>query len=146
MITIYKKKNKPKDMELIVLNDIFFNKYTAERLDDRAEEIIDKIDHSQMLDKYAISSRFDGMKLNIDKLSTGCKTALNVLYNPDKVFDIRECGDNALDVIYALPRGNVYCEYPLISFDMDKVNVYEKKGMREIDSYEELKEWWKSEN
>jgi len=58
-----------------------------------------------MLDKYAISSRFDGMKLNIDKLSTGCKTALNVLYNPDKVFDIRECGDNALDVIYALPCG-----------------------------------------
>ena len=97
-------------------------------------------------DKYAISSRFDGMKLNIDKLSTGCKTALNVLYNPDKVFDIRECGDNALDVIYALPCGNVYCEYPLISFDMDKVNVYEKKGMREIDSYDELKEWWTSEN
>lgn len=146
MITIYKKKNKPKDMELIVLNDIFFNKYTAERLDDRAEEIIAKIDHSQMLDKYAISSRFDGMKLNIDKLSTGCKTALNVLYNPDKVFDIRECGDNALDVIYALPCGNVYCEYPLVSFDMDKVNVYEKKGMREIDSYEELKEWWTNEN
>jgi len=29
---------------------------------------------------------------------------------------------------------------------MDKVNVYEKKGMREIDSYEELKEWWTSEN
>lgn len=146
MITIYKKKNKPKNMELIILNDIFFNKYTAERLDDRAEEIIAKIDHSKMLDKYAISSRFDGMKLNIDKLSTGCKTALNVLYNPDKVFDIRECGDNALDVIYALPCGNVYCEYPLISFDMDKVNVYEKKGMREIDSYEELKEWWTSEN
>ena len=146
MITIYKKKNKPKGMEMIVLNDIFFNKYTAERLDDRAEEIIAQIDHSQMLDKYAISSRFDGMKLNIDKLSTGCKTALNVLYNPDKVFDIRECGDNALDVIYALPCGNVYCEYPLISFDMDKVNVYEKKGMREIDSYEELKEWWTSEN
>ena len=68
------------------------------------------------------------------------------MYNPDKVFDIRECGDNALDVIYALPSGNVYCEYPLISFDMDKVNVYEKKGMREIDSYEELKEWWISEN
>ena len=36
--------------------------------------------------------------------------------------------------------------YPLISFDMDKVNVCDKKGIREIDSYEELKEWWTGEN
>ena len=69
----------------------------------------------------------DGTTLNIDKLSTGCKTALNIMYNPDKIFDIRECGDNALDVIYALPDGNVVCDYPLISFDMSRVNVFEKK-------------------
>ena len=146
MITVYKKKPRSKDLEFVTLNDVFFNKYTVSSLDDRAKEIIERIDHSQMLSQFTISSRFDGMTLNIDKLSTGCKTALNVMYNPDKVFDIRECGDNALDVIYALPSGNVYCEYTLISFDMDKVNVYEKKGMREIDSYEELKEWWISEN
>ena len=84
--------------------------------------------------------------MNIDKLSTGCKTALNILYNPDKVFDIRECGDNALDVIYALPNGNVYCDYPLISFDMGKVTVRDKKGSRVIDSYDALKEWWTSED
>ena len=146
MITVYKKKPRSKDLEFVTLNDVFFNKYTSSRLDERAEEVIQQIDQSKMLDNYSISSRFDGKKLDIDKLSTGCKTALNVMYNPDKVFDIRECGDNALDVIYALPCGNVYCEYPLISFEMDKVNVYEKKGMREIDSYEELKEWWTSEN
>lgn len=136
----------PKNMGKVVLNDVFFNKHTVSRLDDRAKEIIAQIDHSEMLSQFTISSRFDGMMLNIDKLSTGCKTALNVLYNPDKVFDIRECGDNALDVIYALPSGNVCCDYPLISFDMDKVNAYDKEGMREIDSYEELKEWWTSEN
>mgnify|MGYP002575536800 FL=1 len=146
MITVYKKKPSAKGMELIVMNDIFFNQSTVSLLDDRAKEIIRQIDHSDMLSPFSISSRFDGMALNIDKLSTGCKTALNVLYNPDKVFDIRECGDNALDVIYSLPEGNIYCDYPLISFDMDKVMVYEKKGKREIDSYEALKEWWNHEN
>ena len=105
-------------------------------LDERAKEIIATIDHSEMLSQYTIGSRFDGVTLNIDKLSTGCKTALNIMYNTDKVFDIRECGDNALDVIYMLPSGNVYCDYPLISFDMDKVYVYEKKGTRVIASYE----------
>ncbi len=142
MITVYKKKPSPNDLELVTLNDIFFNKSTATRMDDRAKEIIAKIDQSEMLSPYAIASRFDGMKLNIDKLSTGCKTALNILYNPDKVFDIRECGDNALDVIYALPSGNVYCDYPLISFDMDKVMVRDDRSVREVESYEALKEWW----
>ena len=146
MITVYKKKSIPKDMKLVVLNDIYFNQNTVALLDDRAGDIVAQIDHSEMLGQYAIRSRFDGTTLNIDRLSTGCKTALNVLYNPDKVFDIRECGDNALDVIYALPEGNVYCEYPLISFEMERVNVRDKKGMREIDSYEALKEWWTNED
>ena len=146
MITVYKKGTLPKNLELVSLNDIFFNKTTVEKLDDWAEEIIRKIDHCGMLSPYKIRSRFDGSALNIDKLSTGCKTALNVLYNQNKVFDIRECGDNALDVIYALPHGNVYCDYPLISFDMEKVNIPCKKGVREIDSYEELKAWWTNEN
>ena len=146
MITIYKKKPSKKGMELIDLNDIYFNKYTVELLDDKAAALIEQIDRSKMLSKYTISSRFNGTVLNIDKLSTGCKTALNIMYNPDKIFDICECGDNALDVIYALVQGNVYCSYPFISFDMKKVNVCDKHGTRVIDSYEALKEWWTNED
>ena len=146
MITVYKKKPNPKKRELIEINDIYFNQYTAEHLDDKAADIIEKVDHSDMIDKYSILSRFDNMRLNIDKISTGCKTALNILYNPDKIFDIRECGDNALDVIYSLPEGNIYCDFPLISFNMDRVDVFDKYGLREIDSYEELKEWWQNED
>ena len=146
MITVYKKKPSKNGMELVTLNDIYFNKYTVEMLDDKAAEIIEKIDSSKMLSKYTISSRFNGTVLNIDKLSTGCKTALNIMYNPDKIFDICECGDNALDVIYALPQGNVYCSYPFISFEMDKVNVCDKNGTKVIGSYDALKEWWTDEN
>ncbi len=146
MIAVYKMKTIPKDMELIKLNDIFFNKYTSEKLDEKAIDIIFKIDQSEMVDKFTIRSRFDGGILNIDKLSTGCKTVLNIMYNKDKIFDIRECGENALDVIYSLDNGNITCDYPLISFEMKKVKAVGKKGTIDINSYDELKEWWSDEN
>ena len=103
--------------EVVRFNDIYFNKYTADLLDDRARDIIKQIDQTEMLGKYAIESRFDGSRLNIDKLSTGCKTALNVMYNPNNIFDICECGENALEVIYSMDAGKVYCEYPMIALD-----------------------------
>lgn len=146
MITVYKKKSVPGEMQIIELNDVFFNKYTAEKLDEKAAAVIAQIDNSEMINKFTIKSKFDGLSLNIDKISTGCKTALNIMYNPDKIFDIRECGDNAVDFIYSLDAGNIYCDYPLISFDMDSVYVYDKKGKIEISSYDELKEWWQDEN
>ncbi len=146
MITVYKKKYIPKDMELITINDVYFNKYTVELLDERAKDIIAHIDESDAILPYNIISKFDGAMLNIDKLSSGCKTVLNVLYNENKVFDIRECGENALDELYALEHGNVFCEYPLISFEMQEVYVADKKEKRVICDYEELKRWWSDEN
>lgn len=38
------------------------------------------------MNKYKIRSRFEDITLNTDQLSAGCKTVLNVLYFPDKVF------------------------------------------------------------
>lgn len=73
MITVYKKGSIPKSMELIEMNDIFFNKQTTELLDNRAKEIIFKIDQSIMHSRFIIRSKFDHTALNIDKLSTGCK-------------------------------------------------------------------------
>ena len=146
MIKIYKKKAIPESLELVKINDQYFNKYTAELLDERAADTIWKIDRSKMIDKYFIESRFDGTKLNIDKLSTGCKTALNIMYNPDKIFDISECGENALEVIYALEQGNVYCEYPMIAFNMTEVKAVDADGEHLFIDYEKLKEWWKDED
>lgn len=142
MITVYKPKQIPRGMKSVQLNDVFFNKFTAELLDDRAADVIAQIDHSELVNKYTVRSRFDGTVLNIDKISTGCKTALNIIYNPDVVFDIRECGENALDLIYSLETGNITCSYPLISFNMHAVLAYEKKEKKIISSYDELKEWW----
>ncbi len=146
MITIYKdKKDIPQNMEYIELNDLFFNKNTAAKLDDYAEEIVEKIDGVKLVSKYKIKSKFNGVMLDVDCLSTGCKTVLNVLYFPDKVFCLKECGDNALEVLYDLGDGSVYSDYELIPFDMSEVKVYFGMQSKIINDYETLKEWWNNE-
>lgn len=132
-------------MEYVELNDIFFNQNTAAKLDDKAEKIVQIIDEAKLISKYKIRSKFDDTILDIDKLSAGCKTVLNVIYNPDKVFCLKECGNNALEVLYGLMSGNVYSDYALIPFEMETVNVQTSLGQKEISDYEELKEWWDNE-
>lgn len=146
MIRIFKnKRNIPQGIEYIELNDLFFNQNTTSQLDGQANPIIEAIDGSTLLGRYKICSRFDGVALGVDQLSTGCKTVLNVLYYPDKVFCLKECGNNALEILYGLEKGNVYSDYALIPFNMEKAIAYSKGSNREIADYEELKEWWEDE-
>lgn len=146
MITIYKnKKDIPDNMDYVELNDVFFNQNTVSKLDDRAKVIVEKIDNSRLIGRYKIESKFNGVTLDVDCLSTGCKTVLNVMFFPDKVFCIKECGDNALEVLYKLEDGAVYSDYAVIPFEMDKVRVFEGERARILSDYEELKEWWKNE-
>lgn len=145
MITIYKNKaDIPKGVELVELNDLFFNQNIIERLDMRGGGIIRKIDGAILREDYKITSGINGELLNIDKLSTGCKTALNIYYFPEKVFSLKECGDNALDEIYAYQMGQVYSEYPVITLFMESVQIYDPGGKRIISDYEELKGWWQN--
>ena len=146
MITIFKnKKDIPQDMEYVELNDIYFNQNTALKLDDKAEEIIETVDGAKLISKFKMRSKFNDIVLDVDKLSAGCKTVLNVLYNPDKVFCLKECGNNALEILFGLNAGNVYSDYALIPFEMDTVNVQTSLGKKMICDYEELKEWWDNE-
>lgn len=147
MITIFKSKTDIADAtQLIELNDLFFNTVTSQHLNvESAKKMVLKIDGSKLVGRFQIKSKFNGELLNIDKLSTGCKTALNILFNPEKIFSIKECGDNALDVIYGLEGGIVFSEYPVIPFDFVKVTVSSGGKTREITDYTDLKEWWENE-
>ena len=143
MLTISKNKmDIPTDKEYVELNDLFFNMNTAFLLDDRAKVIIRDVDSSAMISRYKIRSRFNGDVLNTDKLSTSCKTVLNVMYYPDKVFCLKECGENALDILFSFEKGAVYSDYAMIPFDFDKVEVCSGGRIAVIDDYEELKTWW----
>lgn len=146
MITIFKNKlDIPNNMEYIELNDLFFNQNTTTLIDRRAEKFIETIDGAKLIGKYKILSRFDDVAIDIDKLSAGCKTVLNVLYYPDKVFCLKECGNNALEISYNLEKGYVYSEYALIPFTMGSVMVQTRSMKKIISDYEELKEWWEDE-
>lgn len=146
MITIFKNKlDIPNNREYIELNDLFFNQNTTALIDRRAEKFIETIDGAKLIGKYKILSRFDDVAIDIDKLSAGCKTVLNVLYYPDKVFCLKECGNNALEILYNLEKGYVYSEYALIPFFMGSVMVQTRSMKKIISDYEELKEWWEDE-
>lgn len=146
MICIFKdKKDIPDGMEYVEWNDLFFNQNTVSRIDEQAVEIIEAIDEARLVGRYKICSRFNGTMLDIDRLSVGCKTVLNVLYYPERVFCLKECGNNALEILYGMENGNVYSDYALIPFGMNAVMVWTKSGKKVIDDYEELKEWWDNE-
>lgn len=146
MITIYKnKKDIPSNMDYVELNDVFFNQNTVSKLDVRASAIVEKIDESKLIGKYKIESKFNGVTLDVDCLSTGCKTVLNIMYFPNKVFCLKECGGNAIEAVYCLEDGAVYSDYAIMPFDMDKVKVFDENGTKIISDYEELKEWWGNE-
>ena len=146
MITIFKnKKDIPDNIEYVELNDVFFNQNTVLKIDERAGTIVEKIDASKLIEKYRMESKFNGVVLDIDCLSTGCKTVLNVMYFPDKVFCIKECGDNALEVLYGLDAGSVYSDYAVIPFNMNRVKTCDEKGATVLSDYEQLKEWWNNE-
>ena len=133
-------------VQLIEWNDLFFNAVTSPELKmESAKQIIMDIDGSELVSKFQIKSKFNGELLNIDKLSTGCKTALNIYCNPEKVFSIKECGDNALELIYGFERGMIFSEYPIIPFDFERVTVSSRGKSREITDYDDLKEWWEHE-
>lgn len=150
MITIYKNKedftnrNFP-NIICVDVNDVYFNSITSQLIDDRARAIISKIDGAVLEEKYKIKSKFNDTLLDIDKLSTGCKTALNVLYNPHVLVNIKECGDNALEVIFGMEDGFIYSDYPMIPFNFEEVKVVDYKGDQIISNYDELKEWWEDE-
>ena len=143
MITIFKNKNDiPQEMEYIELNDVYFNQNTALTLDEKAGKLIELIDGARLISRFKICSGFNDTVLDVDKLSTSCKTVLNVLYNPDKVFCLKECGYSALEILYRLEMGNVYSDYAVIPFEIDMVKVQTSDGIKEIADYEELKAWW----
>lgn len=53
-------------------------------------------------------------------------------YYPDKVFCLKECGNNALEVLYGLEEGYVYSEYAMMTFNMESVIVQTKNSLIHI--------------
>lgn len=143
MLKIYIKTNKE---NVININDVYFNKYTFGKLDyATSKSIIKEIDGVELTQDFKIISKFTNGVLDLTKLSTGCKTVLNILYNQDKVFNMSECGMNAVSLIYNLSVGNVYVDTLVtpLTRDIDcDVEVISDRGCCNFKTISELRKWY----
>lgn len=105
--------------------------------------LLEKIEEARYESEIAFIDRF-GFKLYTSELSTGCKAALCVLYNQDKIVDLIECGLNARDAIIAyIPAGNILIRdngVTIQSVDVTndisvKTNEFEFSSIRELNRY-----------
>ena len=97
--------------QLVRLNDLWFNSiYSDMDFNSTVKNIIKSIDGVDYLGEYRIQAKFTKYAIGVKELSTGCKTVLNILACPDNIFDISECGENALEEVFKLDRGKVYIE------------------------------------
>lgn len=100
MLTLY-LDYLDKSLEKDVVCDVEKEFETFELCGSEDERLfINKIEKGQYNseDNLSFIDRF-GFKLHKNQMSTGCKAALCVLRNPDKIIDLSECGLNARDII-----------------------------------------------
>lgn len=77
--------------------------YKVKNMTELDKEIMDKIDGAKYLGKSGIETPY-GIT-NIYDLSSGSKTVLNIINNPDKIFDATDCGEDALDLLFDIIDG-----------------------------------------
>ena len=140
-LTVYHtKKEVPQSLTIVRNNDIFFEMNTNIPNTEVAHEILATVDKA----KYVSEKTFEGRTkewgaLFKNYLSTGTKTLLNILSNPDKCFDIVECGNNALELLSRIKDGYVLWEYIVVFPDEEEIScdiLY--KGNHFTDFYEFL--------
>ena len=93
---------------IIKYNDVIFDlNFSYVELDNNVIDIIRNLENVEYNGGYYFKSKFTGEPLLLDKLSTGCKVALNVYLFKDKVVDVTECGQNIMDYVLTLEYGNI---------------------------------------
>lgn len=129
----------PKGMLVVDDNDVFFNGHTLLDNSDFEKEVLRKIDKATYSSPYSFRGRTSIFgDLDRTKLSTGCKTLLNIEKNPNGYcFNTVLCGMNALCEIRNLTDGSVLIEHKCILYYEDESNcdiIY--NGNRYLDFYD----------
>lgn len=137
-LAVYTQKEYiPDGMKYIRINDEFFDGFTNLVNTKDVARVLEKIDHAT----YHSASTFIGRNpklgaLNKSLLSTGTKTLLNILANPEICFDVCECGDNALELLIKFNEGNVLWKAPILAYSGDgKCNI-DMNGIHYNDFYQ----------
>lgn len=112
--------NKSKiDSKYVDYNDLYFQSMSL-RNDDLTSEILKRIDKAHYASELTFTGRDEMLgALNKSLLSTGCKTLLNIIYNPSICFSVAECGPNALETLSIIKDGIIYWERPVLFLTED---------------------------
>lgn len=114
-LNIYTSKSEiPSELKFIISNDNFFNQHSIQDTP-LNREILQKIDKATYKSKLEVINR-GAKSISREHLSTGCKTLLNIANNPDKCFNMAECGQNVLSLLPLITNGNILWEYPVLHY------------------------------
>lgn len=150
MVTIYNDMKSADSPATEFSNDLFFNEFrftsNFNYKDPTVSKLIREIDGGVLIDSHNFLAK-NGDLISLSYLSTGCKTALSIYFNPDKWFDAVECGNNALVEILKLNHGKVvmyrkpYCEE---NFDLD-VELITSQGTYHCTDFMECDYYWEGD-
>lgn len=123
----------PVGTEYVNYNDKFFQSILLQNTD-KTKVILSKIDEAQYNSDLTFIGRDKELgALNKENLSTGCKTLLNILSNPEICFDVVECGPNALELLCLVDNGCILWENPILHLIGNKTCDIETGGLRFYD-------------
>jgi len=131
-----------KDIKNQRFSDAYFDKYMRQiNFDSNSiRNIIKAIDNVEYIGYCSIRSKFDpNVGISVRELSTGCKTAINVISFPQEVFSVAGCGDNALQVIFNFKQGKIFM--PMFSIPREfknKIKVYTAHGEQIVNNNKQL--------
>lgn len=143
MLNVYLSKESIRGKKLIECNDAWFNIHNQEYDLSTPEnrKILLDVDSATYIRSGFVESNFCGKcVIRTEQLSTGCKTLLNIMNCKDKVFNIIECGDNVIDMIFELTEGSIFIPafIIIIAYNDDKVNLISSN--KKVVTIEELGE------
>jgi hypothetical protein len=97
-----------KTNEVQYYNDSYFDIYTCcEKITDKDKEYMKKIDNSTYINADRIITDFG--ETNIEHISTGCKTIINIVHHPEIIFSLAEVGGNVINEVFKLAESD--CKY-----------------------------------
>lgn len=95
-------------------NDLYFSGQILND-NDITRKVLKDIDNAEYNDVGTFIGRDASLgALNKEHLSTGCKTLVNIINNPDKCFSLAECGQNALQELSFITDGYVLWENQML--------------------------------
>lgn len=139
--------------EIISNNDREFETNTIKKMkaNQKYKDIISKVEGIKFITDDMLISRIDNSPISIPDISTGCKTLLNIIYNPDKIVSTVECGNNYSKYIYNLKDGKVYMPFFMIPDNREEIGktnivIHTDSGTVKIENLNDLERWYSENN